>query len=130
MGVRGPGAKPIKRRPLDAAVAASGPLPWQRKGLSRVGRVIAFLEYLPITAGVHAGRPFKVRPWQRKFLAAVYRTEAGSRPVVTAVLSLARKNGKSDLASRLALCHLSGPESEERGEVYSAANDRFQASRI
>lgn len=98
--------------------------------MSRLNRVIAFLEFLPITAGVHAGRPFRVRRWQRDFLAEVYRTSGGSRPVRTAVLSMARKNGKSDLAARLALCHLSGPEAEDRGEVYSAANDRFQASRI
>ncbi len=129
MGLRGPGAKPLKKAVAEQ-MATPDVLPWERKGLSRVGRVIAFLEYLPITAGLHAGRPFKVRPWQRKFLAAVYRTERGSRPVRTAVLSMGRKNGKSDIAARLALCHLSGPESESRGEVYSAANDRFQASRI
>ena len=34
------------------------------------------------------------------------------------------------LAAMLALCHLAGPEAESRGEVYSAANDRFQAGRI
>jgi phage terminase large subunit-like protein len=118
------------RKAAAVPVATPDVLPWERKGLTRVGRVIAFLEFLPITAGVHAGKPFKVRPWQRKFLAAVYRTEGGSRPVRTAVLSMARKNGKSDIAARLALCHLCGPEAEERGEVYSAANDRFQASRI
>jgi phage terminase large subunit-like protein len=30
----------------------------------------------------------------------------------------------------LGLCHLAGPLAERRGEVYSAANDRFQAARI
>jgi phage terminase large subunit-like protein len=30
----------------------------------------------------------------------------------------------------LALAHIAGPESEARGEVYSAANDRLQAARI
>ena len=43
---------------------------------------------------------------------------------------MGRKNGKTDLAARLALCHLAGPEAEPRGEVYSAANDRAQAARI
>ena len=28
------------------------------------------------------------------------------------------------------LCHLAGPEAESRGEVYCAADDRFQAGRI
>jgi phage terminase large subunit-like protein len=43
---------------------------------------------------------------------------------------MARKNGKSQLAAALALCHLCGPESENRGEVYSCANDVFQSGRI
>ena len=43
---------------------------------------------------------------------------------------MGRKCGKTQLAAALALCHLSGPESESRGEVYSCANDRFQAGRI
>lgn len=130
MGLRGPGAKPLKRNVIAAPTVAAESLPWEKARMSRLNRVVAFLEHLPITAGVHAGKPLKVRRWQRDFLEEVYATQGGVRRVRTAVLSLARKNGKSDLASRLALCHLSGPEAEQRGEVYSAANDRFQASRI
>jgi phage terminase large subunit-like protein len=130
MGLRGPGAKKIKRREQDATPAVDpASLPWMKPRLTRLARVIAFLEYLPITSGSHAGRPFKVRPWQRRFLESVYGGK-GPRRVRTAVLSMARKNGKTDLAARLALCHLAGPEAEERGEVYSAANDKFQAGRI
>jgi phage terminase large subunit-like protein len=74
---------------------------------------------------------FKLRPWQRKFIKAVYATDKqGRRLVRTAVLSMGRGNGKTTLAAMLGLCHLAGPESESRGEVYSAANDRFQAGRI
>jgi phage terminase large subunit-like protein len=74
---------------------------------------------------------FKLRPWQKKLINAVYRTDkAGNRLVRTAVLSVGRGNGKTTLAAALALCHIAGPESESRGEVYSAANDRWQASRI
>jgi phage terminase large subunit-like protein len=43
---------------------------------------------------------------------------------------MGRGNGKTTLAAALALCHIAGPESEPRGEVYSAANDRLQAARI
>jgi len=43
---------------------------------------------------------------------------------------MGRKNGKTQLAAMLALAHLLGPEVESRGEVYSCANDRFQASKI
>jgi phage terminase large subunit-like protein len=130
MGLRGPGARPRKatggRAPKLRAV-----LPWKVPGLSRLDRVLAFIEDMPITQGPLAGTKMKVRPWQRDFLAAVYREDAdGNRPVRTAVLSMGRKNGKTCLASALALCHLAGPEAEPRGEIYSLANDRDQAARI
>jgi phage terminase large subunit-like protein len=128
MGLRGPGAKPIKKNnQLEESVDIAPP--WEADGLSRLERVISFLEVLPITSGSHAGRPFKVRDWQREILASIYTETDGIRLVRTAVISMSRKNGKTDLAARLALCHLAGPEAEPRGEVFSAANDRFQASR-
>lgn len=128
MGLRGPGAKPMKK-PAKAAGEAPEVQPWEKKGLSRVGRVIAFLEALPVTSGALAGKPLKMRPWQRKFLKSIYAPDAkGNRPVRTAVLCMARKNGKTGLAAGLALCHLAGPEAEPRGQVYSAANDRAQAA--
>ncbi len=139
MGLRGPGAKPIKATgtaqvlslfPEDRPALPDGlPKPWEAEGLTRVERVVAFLESLPITSGVLAGESFEVRAWQREFLEAVYGVdESDSRPVRTAVLSMARKNGKSGLAAGLALCHLCGPEAEARGQVFSAANDRNQAA--
>jgi phage terminase large subunit-like protein len=98
---------------------------------TRADRVIAFVEDLTVSAGKAANQKLRLRPWQRKFLKAVYREDRrGVRPVRTAVLSMARKNGKSQLAAALALCHLCGPEAESRGEVYSCANDRFQSGRI
>ena len=44
-----------------------------------------------------------------------------------AVLSEPGGNGKTGLLAAIALAHLLGPESEPRGEVYSAAVDRLQA---
>lgn len=130
MGLRGPGAKPIRRAATVETVEAA-PVPWEAEGLSRVERVIAFLEVLPVTSGALAGQPFKVRPWQRRFLKAVYAEDGeGRRPVRTAVASMPRKQGKTALAAGLALCHLAGPEAEPRGQVYSAANDRAQAALI
>ena len=40
------------------------------------------------------------------------------------------KTAKRNSLHALALCHLLGPECESRGEVYSCANDRFQAGKI
>jgi phage terminase large subunit-like protein len=45
-----------------------------------------------------------------------------------AILSVARKNGKTALIAGLVLAHLVGPEAIIHGEIYSAANDRDQAS--
>lgn len=141
MGLRGPGAKPIRHAERDIAQhslfvvtpeSALNKAPaWQAEGLSRPERVVAFLESLEVTAGKLAGQPFRVRPWQRDIIEEIYSESAeGCRPVRTAVLTFGRKNGKTGLAAGLALCHLAGPEAEQRGEVYSAANDKDQAGKI
>src|SRR5215831_14972100 len=104
---------------------------WEKPGLSRSGAVRAFLEELTISSGKLVGNKLKLRPFQRDFVEDVYRTvEDNRRPVRTAVLSVGRKNGKTQLAAGLALAHLCGPEAEPRGEVYSCANDRAQAGKI
>ncbi len=131
MGMRGPGAKPMRRRLEVVADAPVRPHPWLANRLSRADRVCRFVESLPVTSGALAGTQFRLRPWQRKIVRALYRTGKGGRRLVrTGVLSKGRKNGKSFLAAVLTLCHIAGPEAEERGEVYTAANDRFQAGRI
>ena len=128
MAVRGIGAKPLSER---GKVDQRPVKPWEEPGLSRAGRVIAFLEDLPITAGKLAGTTMTLRGWQREFIEAVYAEDGeGRRPIRTAVLSMARKNGKTQLAAGLALCHLMGPEAEPRGEVYSAALTRDQAAKL
>ena len=127
MGLRGPGAKPTKATPTTKRRRAPA---WKRKGLSRADRVIAFCQSMKITSGKGAGRKLKLRPWQRKIIHRLYRTKAGRRIVRTGLVTMARKNGKTQLAATLALCHLVGPEAEARGEVYSAASDRNQAARV
>jgi phage terminase large subunit-like protein len=105
--------------------------PWDAPGLSRAERVIRFVNSLPCTQGPLAGTILKLRPWQLKFIKAVYRCDKqGNRTVRTAVLSVARKNGKTQMAAALCLAHLSGPESELRGETYSVACTKDQAGRI
>src|SRR5215831_4647395 len=131
MGLRGPGATPISVRREALEGVTSQVYPWGAPGLTRAARVIAFVEDLTVSSGKAANQKLRLRPWQRKFLKAVYREDRrGVRPIRTAVLSMARKNGKSQLAAALALCHLCGPEAESRGEIYSCANDRFQSARI
>jgi phage terminase large subunit-like protein len=138
MGLRGRGARSAKeianrefereRRELQGYRDVD---PWTVPGLTRSQRVIQFCESFTITSGPDLGRFFRLRPWQRRFIEDVYREDSlGVRPVRTAILSMGRKNGKTALAALMALCHLCGPEAEPRGEAYSCANDRAQASKI
>ena len=148
MGLRGKGANPLHKRQFIALNAAQeaerqqltgiGPVftplevpAWTAPELTRSERVIRFCEGLRITSGTDAGGLMVLRPWQREFIEAVYAVNTdGLRLVRTAMLSMGRKNGKTQLAAMLALAHLLGPEAESRGEVYSCANDRFQAAKI
>lgn len=89
--------------------------------------MIQFLESLPITKGILAGEQMRLLAGQREFIEQVY---GGSGSVSIGVKSEPRGNGKTGLVAGLAMCHLLGPESEPRGEIYSAAIDRQQAGII
>lgn len=130
MGKRGIGAKPVKAIE-EIGKKRRKTKPWEKRGLSRAARVIAFIETLKITSGMHAGKPFLLREWQRKIVEAIYAVDAEGRRIKRQVLlTIPRKNGKTQIAAALALCHLVGPEAEQRGQVYSAAADRKQAALI
>jgi len=132
MALRGPGSIAHVRAREAVAKKPRKRFAWDKKGLTRPERVIAFLESLPITSGTLAGQRMKLLPFQRDFIHAVYgpKTADGRRQVRTALLSCGRKNGKSGLAAGLCLAHLLGPETEARGQVFSAAADREQAALI
>src|SRR4249920_746241 len=100
------------------------------KGKKRAADVIAFIEKLTVPSGKGEGQPFKLERWQKDFIRDIYEphTEDGRRVVRRAILSMARKNGKTALIAAIALAHLVGPESRKHGEIYSAANDRDQAA--
>jgi phage terminase large subunit-like protein len=128
MGLRGIGSQPKSSRPR---VSSNKRHPWDEPGLARAEKVIRFCETLPISQGPLAGQRLTLRPWQKKFIRAVYRTDKSDNRIVrSAVLCVARKNGKTQLAAALCLCALSGPEQEERGECYSVACTRNQAGRV
>lgn len=97
----------------------------------RVKRVIEFIECLTVPSGKGQGKPFKLLPFQKKFIRDVYGPHVRSRRQVRrAILSMARKNGKSTFIAALALVHLCGPECIMNGEIFSAANEREQAAII
>lgn len=94
----------------------------------RVDRIIEFIECLTCPTGRGAGKPFKLLPFQKKFIRKVYGPQKKNiRTVERAILSIARKNGKTSFMACLALVHLVGPEAVVNGEIYTAANDKEQA---
>ena len=75
-----------------------GRFPWRNARLNRAERVIAFLEFLPITKGILRGKRMVLLPHQREFVERVY-----SGNVRLAVSSFARGNGKTGLIAGLVL---------------------------
>ena len=101
----------------------------------RARRVFAFIEKLIVPSGEGQGLPFRVRRFQKRFLRAIYEPHLFTvrqwrRIVRRAILSIARKNGKTALIAALVLVHLVGPEAITNGEIYSAANEREQAGQV
>lgn len=94
-------------------------------------RVIRFVGHLTHSSGPAAGRPFQLRDWQIEIIRAIYgpQNEDGYRLVRTCLLTMPRKQGKTELAAALALYHLFG-DGEKGAQVYSAAADRDQAALV
>lgn len=94
------------------------------------GAVRFFERVLRHTKGEWAGRPFMLQGWQRddviRPLFGWKRRRDGRRRYKYAYLGWPRKNGKSTVASGLALLLLLA-DAEGGAEVYSAASDRAQA---
>jgi phage terminase large subunit-like protein len=93
--------------------------------------IIDFIQLLTVPSGTGEGNPFKLLPFQKKFIQEIYDPvdKDGKRIVRRAILSLARKNGKTMMVACLALAHLLMDRlAVKNGEIYSLGNDRDQAS--
>ena len=86
--------------------------------------LIDYLESLTVTQGRLAGQPFKVLPWQRRFVRGAF-----APGVQSAALSVARGNGKTALLSGIAAATLDGPLAVPRGETVIVASS-FEQARI
>lgn len=84
-------------------------------------------EYCCVPEGKDAGKPVRLRPWQKKELIKIYDNPHRTR---RAIISFGRKNGKTALSAFLLLLHLCGPEAIANGQLYSAAQSRDQAAII
>jgi phage terminase large subunit-like protein len=94
----------------------------------RAADVIKFIETMcVIPSGSHAGKPFLLAGFQKRFIRDVYDNPMG--PTRRAFLSMGRKGGKTFLAAALMLCHLCGPCARHRpnSSLYSCAQSRDQA---
>lgn len=96
-------------------------------------RVIRFIEaFCKHTKGSKANQPFLLETWQKALISAAYgfiHKTTGLRQYKEIVLIIARKNGKSALASALALYHLFA-DGEEGAEIYSCATKKDQSKII
>jgi phage terminase large subunit-like protein len=129
MGLHGRGAALRKEMIHKIEREGATKFPWEKPNLDRAEKVIAFCEFMPVTKGILAGKKTKLLPDQKEFIRAIYAPGPdGLRAITLAIKSEPKGNGKTGLISCIALAHMVGPESEERGEVYSAAIDRGQAS--
>jgi phage terminase large subunit-like protein len=107
------------------------PFNFKFKG-DKASRVIAFFKkYLTHTKGIWEGKKFKLLDWQIELIQKLFGTlkSNGSRQLKTCYCSIGKKNGKSELASGLAL-YLLVADDEGGPEVILAAADREQASII
>lgn len=101
-------------------------MPRTTKAISRGERNIRWIEqYCYVPEGKDIGKPMVLRPWQRQIITGIYDNPAGTR---RAIISFARKNGKTALAAMIMLLHLAGPEARPNSQLYSCAQSREQAA--
>jgi len=90
--------------------------------------VCGFIEtYCLVPEGRLVGRPMRLEPFQRKFIYDVFDNPAGTR---RAILSMARKNGKTALIAALLLCFVAGPLAVRNAQIVSGAMSKDQAAII
>ncbi len=91
-------------------------------------KVIRFVEQLcPVPEGQHVGKPIVLADFQKKFILDIYDNPHGTRK---AILSIARKNGKTALLAGLILAHVVGPMRKQNTQVVSGAMSRDQAALV
>jgi phage terminase large subunit-like protein len=98
------------------------------KNMTRGQKVIAFIEeFCRVPEGQHVGKRIVLEEFQKKFILDIYDNPFG---VIThtAILSMARKNGKTALIGCIAVTHICGPEAKQNSQIISGAMSREQAS--
>lgn len=93
------------------------------------GRIIAFAHSLIVPAGKFVGKPLRLKTFQLDYIRDIYNLVGpdGRRLRRQAVLSVARRNGKTLVAAVVILLHLVGPAKRPNSVIASAATTRKQA---
>jgi phage terminase large subunit-like protein len=100
----------------------------EARPMSRGERVIAFIErYCFVPEGTKAGKLIVLDPFEKKFIYDVYDNPAKTQ---LAILSMAKKNGKTAFIGALVICHVAGPEAVLNSQIVSGAMSREQAGLI
>lgn len=94
--------------------------------MTRGQRVVAFIHtYIFVPEGDLIGTQMVLDEFQIRFILDTY-----DNPHIThtAILSIARKNGKTGLIAALLLAHLCGPEAVQNSQIVSGAMSKEQAA--
>lgn len=96
--------------------------------MTRADKIIRFIEsYCRVPEGALVGQPLRLADFQKDFIRDTYDNPAGTR---RAILSIARKNGKTGLIAGMLLAHLVGPEARQNSQIVSGAMSRDQAALV
>jgi phage terminase large subunit-like protein len=94
--------------------------------MTRGEKVCAFVEtHCLVPEGDLLGQPMRLLPFQRNFILSIYDNPHGTH---TAILSIARKNGKTGLIAAILLAHICGPEAITNAQICSGAMSKEQAA--
>lgn len=100
----------------------------KKKELSKGEKVCKFLEtYLVVPEGDLIGQPFRLLPFQRDWILAVFDNPYGTH---TGVLSIGRKNGKTALIAGILLAYVAGPLAVQNSQIVSGAMSLDQAALV
>lgn len=96
--------------------------------MTRGEKVIRFIEtYCVVPEGKLVGQPIILADFQKQFILEIYDNPNNTR---RAILSIARKNGKTGLIAGIVLAHLVGSEAQLNSQIISGARSRDQAAQV
>lgn len=95
---------------------------------TRGERVCRFIEeFCRVPEGDLVGQPLHLEPFERRFIMDVFDNPHGTR---LAILSIAKKNGKTPLIAAILLAFIVGPEVRQNSQIVSGAMSQKQAATV